>query len=266
MRVPEPGASRLLATVPPEVREVAEPVDHRVEERHRDPFSLSGRAPPHERGERRHRGVARRADVAHRDADTRGRIRRACNRDQPGLPLHDQVVGVLSRIGAVRPVARDLRVDDIGAESPDARLVQRDSFRPSRREVLQEHVGRRDERFHRRACGRVLQVECDTPLTAVHPDEAARKSLRGRVPPTRDVADPGLLDLDHVRSQVGEEARGERPGETVLAGDDADAGERRHPRIVRRRWLIDDRRGPRGRARPASAIVRRQARSLGCRG
>ena len=147
MRMPEPGAGGLLPTVPPEVREIPEPVDHRVEERDGDSVSLAGRAPPHERSEGCYRRVARGPHVAGRDTYPRRCLWRARNRDQPGLPLHDQVVGVLPRIGAVRPVAGYLRVDHVGPERADTRLVQRDSRRPARREVLQEHVRGRDERL-----------------------------------------------------------------------------------------------------------------------
>ena len=83
-----------LAAVPPEVREVAEPVEHRVEERDLDVGALPGLRPADERGQRRDGRVRAGAEVADGDADAGRLLGRPRDRHEPGLALHDEVVGV----------------------------------------------------------------------------------------------------------------------------------------------------------------------------
>ena len=151
---------------------------------------------------------------------------------RPRLALHHEVVGVLAGVGPVRAVAGDVDVDDVRPERAHGLLPQADAVGPARRVVLEEDVAPLDQPLDRGPARRVLDVERDAPLAAVHPDEAAREAGRDRVPRARDVAPVGPLDLDHLRPEVEQEPRGERPGEAVLEGEDAGAREERHPRTV----------------------------------
>jgi len=71
MRVSHPGSRRDLVPMPPLVREVAEPVDHRVEEGDRDALALAGLCAARERGGRGNGGIAPGPHVADRDPDAR---------------------------------------------------------------------------------------------------------------------------------------------------------------------------------------------------
>ncbi len=232
-RMVEAGALRQLAAVPPHVREVAEPVEHRVEERDLDVRALAGLRAADERGERGDGRVRAGAEVAGGEADAGRLLRRPGDRHESGLALHDEVVGVSLRVRAFRAVAADLDVDDVGAQAADGRLVEPDAGRPPGREVLEEDVGAADEGFQVGAALRVADVELDALLAAVDPDEAAREAGGDRVPPARDVAAARLLDLHDVGAEVGEEPRAERPREPDLARDDANAPEQHARSVVR---------------------------------
>jgi len=205
------------------VREVAEPVDHRVEEGNGDPRALAGPFPANERGDGRHRRVAPSADVADRDADPGGLLGGAGQRDETRLPLHHEIVRVALRVGPVRAVTRDLRVYDIGSEGADARLVQPNPLGPPRGEVLEEDVAVGDESFERGPRPGILHVQRHALLAAVHPDEAARQAPGQGVPAAGDVALAGRLDLYDLRAEVGEKPRAERPGEANLTSQYAGA-------------------------------------------
>ena len=138
--------------------------------------------------QRRHGRVARGADVADRDPDARRLGRRAGDGDQPGLALHDEVVGVLVGVRPVRAVAGDVDVDDVRPERAHGLLPEAHAVGPAGRVVLEEDVAPLDQALDRRPALRVLDVERDAPLAAVDPDEAARETGGDRVPGARDVA------------------------------------------------------------------------------
>ena len=75
---------------------------------------------------------------------------------------------------------------------------------------------------------RMLHVERQAFLGAVGPDEMRGQALHRAVVAARGVADAGALDLDHARAELGELARGERPGDDLLERDYGDAFERPH--------------------------------------
>ncbi len=231
-RMTHPRSRGRLAPVPPHVREIPKPVDHRVEERDRYPSSFPCLRAAGERAQRRHRRVAPGADVADRDPDPRRLGRCARHRDQARLSLHDEVVGVLAGVRPVLAVAGDVDVDDVLPQRAHGFLTEADAVGPARGVVLEEDVAPLDQPLDRRAVLGVLDVEGDAPLPAVHPDEAAGETGGDRVPRPRDVAAAGPLDLDDVGAEVGEEARGERAGEAVLEGENAGPREERHPRTV----------------------------------
>jgi hypothetical protein len=72
----------------------------------------------------------------------------------------------------------------------------------------------------------MLDVERETLLRAVAPDEVRREPANALVVTTREIADTGSLDLDDACAEIGELTRAERRGDRVLERDDGDAGER----------------------------------------
>ena len=85
-RMPGAGASGERPAMPPLMWEVAEPVDHHVEERDRYARALARLRAPDERSEGGDGGVGPRADIAHGHANP-SRLPRARYRDEAGLPL-----------------------------------------------------------------------------------------------------------------------------------------------------------------------------------
>jgi hypothetical protein len=110
--------------------------------------------------------------------------------------------------------------------------------------VVDEQVGRRQQAIERGATIVGLQVEHDAALVAVDAHEVRAEAV-GRVAPPRRPPAPRLvarrrLDLDDVGAEIGEEHRGERPGQDSAGVDDPDALERerwRHAAYGSRRRL-----------------------------
>jgi hypothetical protein len=90
-------------------------------------------------------------------------------------------------------------------------------FEPShhaRTEVLDDDVRRQRECPRRRATLAARQVEDDGALVAVEGEEVRGVVADERRPPGAGVvAAVRSLDLDHVRAEVAQQHRGERPGE-----------------------------------------------------
>src|SRR5690606_34290129 len=105
---------------------------------------------------------------------------------------------------------------------------QPEARRRAGREVLDQHVGARDERIEDRPGLRVLHVERQALLGAVGPDEMRRLPAHALVVAAREVAAARALDLDHARAEVGELARAVRRRDCVLQGDYGDAVEGSH--------------------------------------
>ena len=96
------------------------------------------------------------------------------------------------------------------------------------RQVLQEHVGFRQQPLEHILRRLVLDVEREALLRAVGPDEVRGQSLDGLVIAARRIAAAGALDLDHARAHFGELAGRERPGDDLLERDDGNAFKRPH--------------------------------------
>src|SRR5437762_9349075 len=95
-------------------------------------------------------------------------------------------------------------------------------------EVLDEHIGARQELFQDARCRGVLDVQREALLRAVGPDEVRRLALHRAVVSAGRIAAARSLDLDDARAELGELARGERPGDHLLERYDGDAFERSH--------------------------------------
>src|SRR5690606_7709646 len=104
--------------------------------------------------------------------------------------------------------------------------VQPPTVECARAEVLDEHVGFRDEVEHGTPSPRRPQVELDRPLVAVHRSVQHRR-LAGVEPPIAQlVTGAGAFHLDHVGTEVGEHAPGRRRRDVIAQLEDADSLER----------------------------------------
>ncbi len=97
MRQPQP-LRRLTALVMQQRHR--HPIRHRVEQRHGDRCALAGPAAPDDCLQHRLVGVHAGRDVGDRDADARRCVRRAGDRGEPALGLHQQVVGLAGCVWA----------------------------------------------------------------------------------------------------------------------------------------------------------------------
>ena len=117
-------------------------------------------------------------------------------------------------IGAILPIAGD-------SPNHEARVFPMQHIRPkphafqiARAEILDQPIGAAEQRDQLRAIIRLFQIECDAELIA--PMHAEPDSI------TIDIAAPTAhrvtawrFDLDHLRTKVREQARGERGGDVM---------------------------------------------------
>ena len=94
----------------------------------------------------------------------------------------------------------------------------------ARRQVLDEHVGPRQDAMQQRRVVRLLDVGDQALLAAVEPDEIAGQALAAVVVAAREVA-LGALDLDHPRAGVGQAGTAIGRGDRLFERDDREAGE-----------------------------------------
>ena len=100
------------------------------------------------------------------------------------------------------------------------------------RQVLQEHVGFRQQPVEHVPRRVLLDVEREALLGAIGPDEVRRQAFHRPVVAARGVAAARALDLDHARTELGELARGKRPGNHLLERDHGNALERPHRKEI----------------------------------
>ena len=99
--------------------------------------------------------------------------------------------------------------------------------------VLEHDVGREREARAPLALRRILEVEHDRALVAVHRREVlAERASVSRTATAAAIAEAvaavGRLDLDHVGAHVGQQHPAERAGGDLAELDDLDALEREH--------------------------------------
>ncbi len=105
--------------------------------------------------------------------------------------------------------------------------------------VLGQHVGVAHHPQQDLLAPRMLQVQGDAALVAVHHQERRRDAVDARLAvAARVVAARQLLDLDHVGAHVGEHQAGRRAGHDLREFEHAHAGERTAVRRPRRRLLL----------------------------
>ena len=96
------------------------------------------------------------------------------------------------------------------------------------REVLHEHVGRRQQPQQHLASPWVLDVEGERLLAAVGPDEVRAQAVDAVVVAAGEVAGVGPLDLDHPGAEVGQLPGRVRRGDRLLERDDGRTTKRLH--------------------------------------
>ena len=161
------------------------------------------------------------------DADPRRPLRAAGDRGEPALGLDQQIIGLAMRVGALVAIAGDGAADQrrIVLAQPlarEAELVHRAGL-----EVLQQHVGARDQRLELRAAFLGGEIDHHRLLAAVEPDEIAALALGRRVIAAGEIA-LGPLDLDDGGAGIRQARRAERRGDRLFDGNDGNSLERQH--------------------------------------
>jgi hypothetical protein len=132
---------------------------------------------------------------------------------------------------------RDGADDQAGVRLPEGLGGAAEPIEDPGPEVLPDDVGDPAEVEEHVAAVRLLEVERHALLAPVDGEEvralAAVGAEEGRPHAAHRVAPGRLLDLDHLRAQVGEQHRAVRPGEHAREVEDADAVE--EPALHRRR-------------------------------
>ena len=209
---------RDLRLLPREIEELT--ADHRLhEQRGRD----------RERGARAGDRVPRREGQLHRLAVGVGVVGERAGVREAVAAVHVEVE-VLGAVVALRPrraERRDRGDDQLREAILEARVVQPQPLRLGRRQVLDEDVCLREQIQQQLAALVRLDVEAEAELVGVevHEREAALAVLEvARV--GRDRAGRvtlGVLDLDHLGAEVGEQLAGVGRGEEAAVLDDRDA-------------------------------------------
>ena len=148
---------------------------------------------------------------------------------QAAAALRQQVLAGQLDPGPARAVSGHAGVDDAWIERAHRLEAQADALHHPGAEVLDHHVGARDQLPHLVQIPRTLQVRGVRPLVAVDGVEQRAVAVDLEV---RDVELPAqlpldrALDLDHGGPQVGQPQRCARPGQELAEIEDQQAFER----------------------------------------
>src|SRR5262249_2523002 len=140
----------------------------------------------------------------------------------PREPLHHVVVAAFGRPRPGHAVAGERAADDAWVDVPQLRAGQPEPLRLVTAEVGEHCVAGAHDVLEHRSRIRMAEVEGDAALAAVERlEEEGVLALLERGHVAADVAATGwILDLDHVRTEVGELQRRPRAGPELLDGDD----------------------------------------------
>ncbi len=211
-------------------------------------------------------------DVADRRAHARGlALGLAGQAHDAAHRLHDHVVG---RALAQRPRGAEPGDGDQHEPRParaQALPVVAELRERARPEVLDQHVGAREQALEDCAVPSLFEIEIDRLLAAIHRGEVGGARGREGADRARIVAAARALHLDHARAEIGEHQRAVGPREDARQIDDERAGERPLLRVrVRcaRRARHRRPRSPRKSAprRPETSSGRGAARGGACGG
>ena len=208
-----------------------------VEQADVDVAALSGLVRAQDAGEQAGRAGGAGHEVDHRAADARRRtVRLAGQAHDAGFRLHQEVVAGPALALVVAAVGRDVQADDLRIDVLQARVVEPELLRLVAAQIVHHGVGAFHELLEAGAALRGLDVERDALLVHVPGLEilavAVRQHVRADV--ARGIAAGfGVLDLDHLGAEVGEQHRGIGTGAELLEGEDANAFERLHALLLR---------------------------------
>ena len=171
------------------------------------------------------RDVALRGPLHHHARGAREHVAHARAR-----PERDGVVAARLGVGALRALSVSARVDEARIDRAQIGGLDAQLAAHLRELVGDEHVGPRDEPLEHGPAVRVLQIQTDVALVAVHllDEEVEVAGLRDEAL-LHHRAQPvalGPLDLHHVGAPVGEHGRGRR--HEALLGDLEHAHTREH--------------------------------------
>ena len=179
-------------------------------------------------GEHAKREAPATAHVPHREAHIHGVVAGvAGHAHRAAERLHDAVERGTRGVWAVLSEPGERGRDDGRVDLLERLVVYPQAFEDAGAEVVQHHVRLRGERVERLASEVGLEVERDAALVAVEAEEVGALAVQEvGAELAGGVTGAGLLDLDDVRAEVGEQASGERPAEDGGELQDADVFQR----------------------------------------
>ena len=185
-----------------------EQVVHHPFEGHVDAVTKSGLLAPIEGRRDRTETMRRRQDITGRTAVSERPV------DDPGIfedrhiiarmRVHDRREGRPGRVRTGRTIARDCAVDQSGIDLGKRLVSKAQAFHHTRTEILQHHVGLRDQAAHRRLSLIRFEVENDAFLTGVELREVAALAVDHRMS-AADGLTTRRLDLNHLCTMVREQ-------------------------------------------------------------
>ncbi len=215
---------------------VAEYGNLRVEQRHVDMLALAGCFRMAQGGLYRDHRIQPGEDVGDRDAHLlRLAAGLAGDRHQAADALDDEIVAGSWRIRPVLPETGDRAIDKARVDRLEAVIVEPVFLQSADLEILDQHIGRRDQLAHRLRALRRGEIHGDRALAAIGGMVIGGRQVlavmahdEGRTPFAGVVTAVGVLDLDDVRAEIGEHLPAPGPGE--------DAGKFNHAYALERRF------------------------------
>ncbi len=171
-----------------------------------------------------------------------GDLSRGLNRGPAGLPgeaqqaVEAKIVHVVAgpiTVWAVLAVAGDRAVDEGRVRLPERLVADAEAIEHARAKALDQDVGRLRQPEQCLLSPFLLQIEPDGALVPVQRQVERRAGPQGRLlvraverrRPANVVAGAGVLDLDHIGAEVGEQERAEAPGQEPGEVQDPHVGE-----------------------------------------
>ena len=176
-------APRRLAGVEVDSGRQCERRGHGVQQRDVDVLAATGAVAVAQCEQDAVHGVEAGQVIGDRHADPRRRaVPMAGDVHQPALALDDGVVARQVLLGADLSVAGDRAVDQPWIQRGDRLEAETEPGEAPRPEVLDQHVGRRDQAAEHGGAGVGLQVEGDALLAAVQAEEEGAPAVAGAAP------------------------------------------------------------------------------------
>src|SRR5262245_57497196 len=203
-------------------------IDHRVLHRHLDLLALPGSVSLHERGEDADQAVHAGARVADRGPEVGGRsVGGAGHAHGPAHRLGDGLIALVVAIGARRAEALDAGEHQPRIQLAQHRPAEAETLDDAGTEVLQQHVGRLQQRSEDFLAPLGLEVKREAALVGVEREIEQAVGVGAVLEDVaRRVALVRLLDLDHVGAQPGQHLAARRPGLIVREIHDPNALQR----------------------------------------